>query len=192
MGAAAGDHGGGGGDVGVVDSAVSGGRGALPTPPVRTAEGTAPNLAGASGVGIDGGRQPGAAAVVAAAMVGREGVKPPKVGMERSAMINIDRAGGVAGGEAGGDRAGEVKEGTSRVKGKSVEAKGSTGASPMPKRNRRELKVGRGEGRRGVAYPEHYSTTTILIFNFVSQCSPILKPVVTKMDEHPRIRNNEK
>lgn len=61
----------------------------------------------------------------------------------------------VAGGASGGDRGGRcdltsvTDEGTgARLKGKSVEAKGSTGVSPMQKRNRRELKVRRRQRGR--------------------------------------------
>lgn len=120
-----------GGAVGV--DGGRGGVGSLPTPPPARG-GTAAEAAPGAGVAVidrrggTGACASSAAGVPSAGMItagspARE-VKPPVAG-----------GGGVG---AGGD----ALEGPgSRLKGKSVEAKGSTGVSPMQKRNRRELKV---------------------------------------------------
>lgn len=112
-------------------AAVGGGSGgALPTPPARGVD------AAPEGVGAVTDRRAAAAAAASLSAVAAagsaiagspaRGVRPPTAG-----------AGGV-GGDGGG---GALEDPGSRLKGKSVEAKGSTGVSPMPKRNRRELKV---------------------------------------------------
>eukprot|EP00752_Nemacystus_decipiens_P003701 g3410.t1 len=121
-----------GGDDGGGDRA-----GALPTPPPArgpadaAAPGTGAVIDRRAGGGAGGASPPADAAAVPPAggglMVGSpaRGVKPPAAG--------------------GGGGGGALEDPGSRLRGKSVEAKGSTGVSPMQKRNRRELKLSEEE-----------------------------------------------
>ncbi|CAM9967458.1 unnamed protein product [Scytosiphon promiscuus] len=137
---------GGGGDGGGFDASPGG---TLPVPPARVA-GAASSTGARSAVvdrrtaGNPSVRPAAASAAAAAAAMGRtpggssgspeRPVKPPAVG-------------GMSGGGGGGGVgvAGVGEPGASRLKGKSVEAHGSTGVSPMQKRNRRELKLSEEE-----------------------------------------------
>lgn len=119
-----------GGDSGG-DSGTPGGM--LPVPPARSA-GT-----GARSAVVDR-RSAGSAPVRSAAAAVAER-SPGGSGGSPERAIKPPAVGGGEGG--GGSGVGGVEEtGSSRFKGKSVEAHGSTGVSPMQKRNRRELKVG--------------------------------------------------
>eukprot|EP00903_Cladosiphon_okamuranus_P007153 g6946.t1 len=123
----------GGGAVGV-DGGSGDGAGALPTPPPARGGSAADPSSGAGWAVIDCGGGAGASSASSAAAAPATGgimaespareVKPP-----------------AAGGWVGGALEGPG----SRLKGKSVEAKGSTGVSPMQKRNRRELKLSEEE-----------------------------------------------
>lgn len=101
----------------------------LPTPPAaQTIERAQSNDQSSTNNTLEG--VSGASSAVAAGsdrkaggdvLAGR-GVKPPRAGTERSVAV-------------------EAVAEAPRLNGKSVQAKGSTGVSPMQKRNRRELKV---------------------------------------------------
>lgn len=121
--------------------------GLLPDPPASTAAERAPSSdrapstvisCSSADCDVGGVVAPTSAAMGGTVMDSRDGGEVPREESLRPGVVA--RSSSVEGGERGGGAEEEGGE-ASRRNGKSVEAKGSTGVSPMQKRNRRELKV---------------------------------------------------